>query len=241
MFKIALCDDEVYYIEIVKDLLRSYSVEKDIDILVEAFNCGKSLLDSKEEFDVFFLDIAMEGIDGIETARVIRQDNDLVPIVFLTSHLEHTMAAFSVHANGYIEKPIMKNKLYKTLDIVLTLVSKIKGHHQLFSETVHFDTTVGEVILKASDIYYFEYERRWVKIVTTSGVFETKSSITAIEKMMDKYHFLMPHQSFLVNPNHIINIKKDRIVMKNKDSILLAQKRSHKFKEKFHEYAKKFL
>ena len=64
------------------------------------------MLESEEKFDIIFLDIDMGGINGIETAKKIRIYDKKVKIIYVTNYTDYTSSAFSVHAFGYLVKPI---------------------------------------------------------------------------------------------------------------------------------------
>lgn len=72
----------------------------------------------KEKFDAVFMDVQMEGMDGIETTRLIRSNNfDVldpdIPIIALTAHdtLEDRKACSDAGMNGYITKPLRADQL----------------------------------------------------------------------------------------------------------------------------------
>ena len=105
--KIAICDDEKKASEALLEILRECpeSVEK-----TDVYFSGEELLRAKEQYDLLFLDIDMEGIDGIETARKIRLKDKKVKIVYVTAYSEYAGKAFSVHAFGYLLKPVKRKK-----------------------------------------------------------------------------------------------------------------------------------
>lgn len=69
-----------------------------------------------KNYQVVFLDICMEGTNGIETARILRRtDPDLLP-VFVTSSPEYVWDAFPVHPFDYLLKPYREEKLFQLAD-----------------------------------------------------------------------------------------------------------------------------
>ena len=63
-----------------------------------------------KEYQVIFLDICMEGTNGIETARILRRADPDLLLVFVTSSPEYVWDAFPVHPFDYLLKPILKAK-----------------------------------------------------------------------------------------------------------------------------------
>ena len=83
---------------------------------IDVYNSGVRFLDSEMRYDLIFLDIVMEGLDGIETARRLRERDMGCLIVFLTSSSEYAWDAFPVHPFDYLLKPIDKERLARVLD-----------------------------------------------------------------------------------------------------------------------------
>lgn len=74
MIQFAICDDEPYIIQEISNRLSEYMSERKItSYYVNSFSNGCSLLDSEYDFDLIFLDIQMEQLNGMETAKILRQ------------------------------------------------------------------------------------------------------------------------------------------------------------------------
>ncbi len=86
MFKIAICDDESFFTEELRELLSSYMMEKDVVFEIDTYSSGEALIELGIEvvrYNIVFLDINMEKVDGIKTAEMIRKVSREVFIVFV--------------------------------------------------------------------------------------------------------------------------------------------------------------
>ncbi|SDG84184.1 two component transcriptional regulator, LytTR family [Selenomonas sp. WCT3] len=117
--KIAIVDDEAEAREELQQVLRSCGIA-----LVEQADCwhyasGEEFLAGfqPDSFQLVFLDIRMEGMNGIETARLIRKQTANLPIVFLTSSADYALEGYQVFPAGYLLKPIRQGRL-QLLDIL---------------------------------------------------------------------------------------------------------------------------
>ena len=97
MIRIAFCEDESVLLEQltddIKNILNKYSVLYSI----KAYANGNALL-AREKFDILFLDIAMQPIDGLELARRLRDRGDESKLVFITTHRQYAIDAYNVQA-----------------------------------------------------------------------------------------------------------------------------------------------
>ena len=86
MYNIAICDDEQYFVTELEEMIQRYVEETGTKIRTITFKNGQELIDGdKMELDLIFLDIRMEIMNGLEAAKRIREKDDKVSIIFLTS------------------------------------------------------------------------------------------------------------------------------------------------------------
>lgn len=225
MINIAICDDDKKIVEQIKKYIMEY---KKTECEVKTYSSGEKLLEVKFDFQIIFLDIDMAGLNGIETAKKVRNYDKSVKIIYVTSFTDYVNMAFEVHAFGYLNKPIKKEQIYKQLDEAAAYSKEEEKE-----ETIEFITLDGVVRLYPKQIYYFEYVSRKVKMKTLDKTYMLKEKIAIIASKMEKYGFLMPHKSFTVNLFYIINIKGYDIFMTDGSIIPLSQKKSAEFREQF--------
>ncbi|WP_234117304.1 LytR/AlgR family response regulator transcription factor [Clostridium hydrogenum] len=233
MINIAICDDDKKVLDQIKKYIEEYEKDK---CEVKTYSSGEELLKGKLKFEIIFLDIDMTGIDGIETAKRIRNYDKGVKIIYVTSFTDYTNMAFEVHAFGYLNKPIKKEQIYKQL-CEATAYSK----EEKKDEGIEFITLDGVVRLNPKQIYYFEYVNRSVKIKTLDRTYMIKEKIASVASRIEKFGFLMPHKSFTVNLFHIRNIKGYDIFMMDGSIIPLSQKKSAEFREQFNIFLEKHI
>lgn len=103
--KIAICDDEEIFVNETRKILNNVLADSSKCNIIGCLN-GEELLDhhKKIHFDIIFLDIEMPGLSGMDTARKIRETDDEVIIVFLTSYHEFAMMGYEVDAYRYLVK-----------------------------------------------------------------------------------------------------------------------------------------
>ena len=74
MINIAICDDEEYCIQILRRYLEKYFTDKNIECKITTFNSGLEILPIHRAFDLLFLDIEMNNMDGIKVAENIAKE-----------------------------------------------------------------------------------------------------------------------------------------------------------------------
>ena len=239
MQRIAIADDEISQAESTAVYVREYMKSRGVDTIVETYDSGKELAKTSVLYDLMFLDIEMPEINGIVLARKIRQTNHSLRIVYVTNYGNYRDAAFTVHAYGYVTKPIKKERITAILDDFLNEYRDKKN-------TVVLKQTDGSnYFADVSNICYFEYDgNRKVKVHMFNGeIVRISTSITALEKEYEVYGFASPHQSFLVNMDRVKNfdIKNCILEFDNGKTINTAQNRKKEFQAVLSEYFHKRL
>lgn len=226
MYRVAVCDDDKETTKETAALIREW----DPAIQVECFYSGEELLKDYTSFHAVFLDIDMEGMNGIEAGLKIRRLDKEVKIVYLTAYRDYVAGAFKVHAFQYLLKPVNRQDVHQVLKDIFDYIYKPKG------DVLDFQTGQGLMCLPVDEIYYFEYLSRKVQIVAADGRYTMQEKIGSVADRMKPFGFSMPHQSFVVNMLHVKNVLTGRILLDNGMEIPLAQKKQKVWKQELLAY-----
>lgn len=227
MWKIAICDDEKKMVETMRQDILSYGKECEID----CFYSGEELLSEKKTYDIIFMDIDMQGINGIEAAKQIREKDKNVKIIYVTSYTDYVNYAFSVHAFAYLLKPVKREEIHRQLQEADSYYKERKE-----AQALRFATKEGTLEKKVDEIFFMEYKERHVFMRADDGEHQLSGSISEVSKRMGKHGFAVPHKSFCVNLYHVKNVKGYDVFMMNGDVIPLSQKKSVEFRERLHKF-----
>ena len=232
MIKIAICDDNVKICAEISNLIRSQISDAKIFI----FNSKNDLLQAKENFSIYILDI--KAVDGIEIAKILRQRQEILNspnfiLIFVTGYSEFMFDAFDVHAFHYILKPIDAEKFSKILSQALTEIKNFETQAEKFL-LVKVDGVNKKIFLQ--DILYIESQNKKVAIHTTTGIFETYGKMDACELTLGE-NFFRCHRCYLVNFAKISAYTSDTIQLCNGEKIFISAKKFQSFVKTFLRYA----
>lgn len=147
----AVCVDDD---EMILDLVASFVEESGYFDEVKCFTDATEAIEFIEENKVklALLDVDMPGMDGMTLAGRIREKSSRTAIIFLTGHSEYALDAFSVHADGYLLKPVEKKKLLRELEFVVENSEDEKEYLATARTFGNFDLFVGgeAVVFKRS-------------------------------------------------------------------------------------------
>ena len=112
--KVIVVDDEIYMLEALQ---KAVSASPDIDSVTAFSSCSAALAYAQEHpVDIAFLDINMRGIGGLALAEKLMAMQSRCKIIFCTGYDEYAVAAFRLHASGYLMKPITAEDVQREID-----------------------------------------------------------------------------------------------------------------------------
>ena len=206
--KIAVCDDVEVERYVLKRQLMSYFQLTGAKAEIREYVSGESLLADIEEGyiwpDLIFLDIYMGNLNGMDTARHLREMGVEAPIVFLTASPDFAVESYEVEAAGYLLKPAQEQQTHAILQKLLREETRkrisVKCKRQFRYPYV-------------DDMVYLESDRHTVRIHMTDGSeLVTVDKLGELEKKIDDARFMRCHQSYLVNMAHIADVAEDFIM-----------------------------
>lgn len=119
MINIAICDDEQTSLNSIKKLATDFFRSQNIKINISLFSSGEELLSSDKDIDILFLDIQMKQLNGIETAKKIRNKSYKCFLIFIMVLKEMVFQSFEVQPFDYILKPVQYDNFKKTMERLL--------------------------------------------------------------------------------------------------------------------------
>lgn len=225
---IAVCDDE----RKVREQIREWILELKPNCLVELFSSGEALLCSSFSFDIIFLDIQMEHMNGIETAEALRKKDEEAVLIFVTALKEYVFEAFDVSAFHYLLKPLKKERL---ASVFRKGVQEVEKKREQEGRQLLVRTRKRNMAIKIRDIYYIESQGRKVEIHTIKETIEMYGTMNEMEKELIQ-DFYRCHRGFLVNLAYVAEYGADYIFLGNGEKIYMAKEKYAGFVKAYMRY-----
>ncbi len=223
MFRIAICDDELMICSMIERVILDYQKFYPDEILVDTYISGEELCSeirkNNELYDLIFMDVELESLNGIEAGKVIREEirNYYTKIVFISGRDGYFREMIDVQPMGFLHKPLASEQILDKVVLAIEMADKgdyvfeYKKEHNMHKQQI-------------KDILYFEAENRVIHMVTTQDRISFYGTLSEIFNKVEKYHFFFCHKSYLVNNAHIKEIRPKMIRMTNNETLPVGRK-----------------
>ena len=224
MIRVAIVEDDAEVQGVLQEYVRRYTRQYGTEFEVTVFADGVDILeDYRAVYDIIFLDVEMKHLDGMETARRVRQLDKDVIIVFITNMAQYAIGGYAVGALDYVLKPVNYYQFCTKLSRAVQRVERRRG-----GQVVLQLAGGGMQVLSTGDIYYLETHDRLLWYHTTKGEISVRASLASAEKQLAQYHFSRCNQCYLVNLKYVKAVEND-FVHVNTDHLEISRRQRAAF------------
>ena len=232
--KIAVCDDDKKVREQMSSMIKRQAPDFDIC----QYTTGENMISAGIDHDIYFLDIEMGDISGIELAKKIRSEQGNSGkrsiIIFVTAFREYMEDAFDVNAFHYLVKPIKEKKF---AEVFQRAVKEVVTGDERREKYILVKDGESKRKLLLREIQYIESSDRKVVFHMDNGLTETYARMYDLENELGDL-FFRTHRCYIVNLEKVTAYSANSIQVLNGDSVMLAEKKYTDFVKTYLRYAK---
>lgn len=230
MIKIAIIDDEQEERERLLGYYQSLRAEVEDELDIHTYMSGNEFISRGDtSFDLICLDIDMEGMDGICTAKEIRKKDSQVIIIFVTNMAQMAIRGYEVQALDFVVKPVN----YYSFAMKMTNAFQMLRNRR--SRNIMLTTTGGMQKISSDELYYVEVNGHYLYYHTKDQVFRQKASLREIEDRLSGLSFKRCNNCYLVNLKYVNCVNKDDLKV-GEDWLKISRPRKKEFLQSLTNY-----
>lgn len=233
MVHIAICDDEKDFVAQLTKLLEKYAAETRQEMKVTPYYDGMELIQRYDDsIDLIFLDIQMKLLDGLHAAGRIRQMDEKVSIIFLTTLTGYGLEGYKYQADNYIIKPIRYVRLKAEMD------GWMKKHRKQDSPYIAVINDTGKYKVFLNSLRYVETFNRNLLLHTEQENIICYKSMKEMARELAEKGFARCHTSYIVNLYYVKKIENKSLELEliTGEKLPVSQPRRREFMERLTEY-----
>lgn len=215
---VGICDDDKSWCIEAGKRIEEYAGNVLLNVMVNYFENEEQLLCYEgSPMEVLFLDIELDGRNGIQVAQKVNKKWKNCQIVYLTNYLFYATEVYSTIHTFFVLKEQFEMKIGE-------IFQKVEHELSQQEKKLVFDV-IGykEVVLAPNEILYFERMNRTTKIVTVWGDYEIWDKIKEIEKKLPEIDFVRCHNSCIVYLPAVREMRKDSFIMNNEEKVMISR------------------
>lgn len=231
MIHIAICDDEKDFVAHLTGLLNQYAAETGVEIKVTAYYDGMELIEKYDTtIDLIFLDIQMRLVNGLRAAERVRQMDEKVGIIFLTTLTQYGLEGYKYQATNYIIKPIRYARLKEEMK------QWLERHRQDDSPFIVVVNDAGKFKVFLKSLRFIETFNRNLLLHTDQENIICYKKMKELETELVQHGFVRCHSGYLVNLFYVKRIEKLDIILTTGERVPISQPKRKEFMERLADY-----
>lgn len=192
--KIAICEDTAAEEKKLLAMLETSGIPTESSVFHNAENLLKTY--EPQSYDLVLMDIYMDGMNGVEAVKRIREVDQEVPVAFVTTSQEFALESYRLNALKYIEKPYGKEEIEDILQLALLKKYSAPGL------IIHKNGKEGKI--RFQNILYLEVQGRHLLIhLKDGGEIQITEKMSVLLPQLEGHSFFYSHKSFCVNLNYV--------------------------------------
>lgn len=229
MLKIAICEDVQNFADALEQCLQAWAVSAGVNISVRKFDNGVPLLYCIHDngmFDLIFMDVEMDKMNGLEAAEKIREEDFLTTFIFVSQYEDYYKDAYHVHPFHFLNKPVSQPKINEVMQSYMRMKKQDM-------ETITFCINKSRYTVPLPDIMYFASERRCITVVCQDRLYHFYGKLREIQEYLQEKNckFIRIHQSFLVNMKYIQEYRYSDVTIRNGDILPISRNNKREIRE----------
>lgn len=235
MIKVIVCDDDLFFANYLTEKIREEFARLHIDVDITIYTESSNMLRSVDfSTSLYFLDIKMPEISGMELASKILKENPSAKLIFVSSFENAVFESFRYQPIRFIRKVKLAEELPEAIETFLSIF-------QSEPVTIELHTTTNDVYILLSDLIYVESKSHYLEFHCTQMVHRVRGKIADYQKILRLYDFIRPGKSFLVNCQYIARFSSSKIELLGGTLINISRDKKELIKSDYMKYARKRL
>lgn len=227
--RIAIVDDDKDFCGKAEEIVQNFFKEIEEAVSVKRYTDGNALLDElklRRSYDIYFLDVEMPKINGLDLAREIKSMEADADIVFLSAYEKYAISSYKVRAYYYI----LKEECAGEIPVVLKRIWQERLEARKDYYVIHNSLYGKRMWL--NDIVHLLREKKYVVFCCTGGKeYRERGSLGEIYSRLPHDRFVYIDRGYIVNLKHVSDWDGDTIRLDTGSELTVSRRMNSAFKD----------
>ncbi|HJA28999.1 MAG TPA: LytTR family DNA-binding domain-containing protein [Candidatus Olsenella pullicola] len=235
----AICEDDAQVLDLLAQSLRRTFAQRGVEAAFDRFAGAEELLAALPpepgRYDVFFLDIEMGGMDGIELCRQIKRAHAGALVVFVSNKEELVFQSIEVQPFRFVRKSHFVEEQARVVEAIVRELSRSRERFIALEDA----GTGRSWRLDVNALSYVEVRGRYCHFhAHGSEEIVIRCRLLDVEQRLEGQRFLKPHRSFLVNADHVLCVDRSAVRLDDGSEVPLSRSRVTETRQELMRYVR---
>lgn len=227
VINVAIVEDTPSEYQVLESYLNSIANNKH-SFNISAYTSAEDFLKEfrRGRFQLIFLDIQLPKMDGLSCARRLRNSDEDVVVVFITSMAQFAINGYEVNAKDYIVKPLLYDQFLRKMKRILPMVRQNTANFISIN-----NSSENPEVISVDDLMFVEVFGHKLIYHCKKGDFEANGTISEAEEKLKPFKFLRCNRHTVVNPRYIEHVKGTVLEIHGAEVTISAPRKAEFLKE----------
>lgn len=230
-YVVAIVEDTQKEADLLKGHFSKYAEEQPVSFQITLFSSGDDfLINYRPIYDLVLLDIGLPGLNGMGVAARLREMDQSVTLIFVTSMAQFAAQGYEVDAVDFIVKPVAYGNFRLKLKRILNKLQTRRDAVLVISQ--------GDNLYRVStsQIRYIEISNHCLLYHTADGTIEAYGSLKKVEEQLDSKLFARCNSCYTVNLEYVQSIQEDFVVLIDGTRLKMSRMKRNPFIQALNNY-----
>lgn len=210
--RIAICEDNKEHAAILQEMVKRWAEHEKIEVDIGYYQSAEQFLFFMKDdahYDLAFLDIQMEKMNGLQLAGLIRKEDKTIFLIFTTGLKDYAVKGYEVSAFRYLVKPLQQ----KEVTDALTKANKMLEQSRKDAVIVNVNNEARRIY--KNDICYVGVDDHYIVLHLRTEDIRFKAKMKEFEQQFQEPQFCKCHRSFIVNLHYVEKISREGVLLED--------------------------
>lgn len=228
LMEILIVDDDKSFTDVLENDIHTFFHKKQDKAIITVVNNNFKELNMINKYHIVFLDIDLVTDNGLKIAKQLRDFDNNVLIVFVSSRSNLVFKSFVVKPFYFLRKSNYKTDLNYFFEMLDNYFKK--------NTLISLDSRATKVHIPVDSIVYVESHQHQLSIHSKNEIYFDSSSLYNFLKKLSNINFVQIHKSYIINLDYLKGIEKGEVLLTENTRLPIGRKYRDSFYESYQDY-----
>lgn len=226
--KILIVDDDKKFTNTLEQDIYNFFKKKQDKATITVINDHFNEIEMIDSYHIVFLDIDLITNNGLNIAKQLRDLDNNVMIVFISSRSNLVFKTFVVKPFYFLRKANYKKDLIYFFEMLDSFFKK--------NTLISLDSRATKVHIPIDSIIYIESREHQLSIHSKKDIYYDSSSLSNFLSKLSNINFVQIHKSYIINLDYLKGINKSEVLLFENTRLPIGRKYKDSFYERYQDY-----